>query len=210
MISVNRGYAIPRFSIAVGLLLLMAGVGEAASLSAQDIRRLKKGEIVVRYWKLDQSNVGTGLAMGVINMPPDKVFRVIADVSAYKTFMKRMVESRITRREGKHYYFYYKIDMPWPLSDYWFVTNNIHEVDKARGIYVRRWWLQKGSFARNEGYWYVRRWGRHRSLITYSSVLQPKSAIPQWIINYVTKKALPRAIRTIRQRVYQLKRQGTL
>jgi hypothetical protein len=116
------------------------------------------------------------------------------------------VESRVTKRNGDTYYFYYKIDMPWPLSDHWFITKNVNRINEKSGEHTRRWTLHKGSFARNDGYWHVRPWPGGRSLATYSVVLQPKSAIPQSVINFVTKKSLPRAITQLRDRIAQLQR----
>jgi ribosome-associated toxin RatA of RatAB toxin-antitoxin module len=175
--------------------------------TAAERRRLDRGEIVTRTWKLPGSDIGTGRAWGVIAAKPERVFAIIADVNRYREFIKRVVDSRVVADAGKSYDFFYKIDMPWPLSDHWFITRNVHRIDEQRRIYRRSWTLVRGSFRRNEGYWQVEPWPGDRSLVTYSVVLQPRSAIPQFVINYVTEKSLPRSIDNLRQRERALRRQ---
>lgn len=187
-------------------MLLASSAG--ARLTQQEIARLDRGEIITHYWKLKGTNIGTGKAIGRVDGSPEQVFAIIADVNRYKEYMNRVVQSRITHRAGNHYYFYYKINMPWPLSDHWFVTRNIHRLDRKRREYRRSWTLDRGSFAKNDGYWQVRPW-RGRTLATYSVVLQPRSAVPQFVINHVTKRSLPGAITNLRSRIAQLGRRTT-
>jgi ribosome-associated toxin RatA of RatAB toxin-antitoxin module len=192
--------------------LLCAGLAHAAepALSQQEVARLERGEVVTRFWKLPGTNIGAGLAVGLVQARPEQVFRVIADVARYKEYMQRVVESRIARREGPRYWFYYRIDMPWPLPDQWFVTKNVHVVDARRRVFRRNWTLDTGTFARNDGYWLVGPWRGDAARVVYSTVLQPKGAIPQLVINHATSKALPRAITTLRARVAELRRRGEL
>lgn len=193
------------------LLLCCCAAAHAADplLSQAEIPRVERGEVVTRYWRLPDTDVGAGIAVGIVEARPEQVFQVIADVERYKDYIDRVIESRITKRDGKRYLFYYRIDMPWPLSDQWFVTKNVHVIDEKKHTYRRNWTLHKGTFARNDGYWLVRPW-RRAALVTYSAVLQPKGAIPQFVINYVTKKSLPRAITNLRARVADLRRRGKL
>jgi ribosome-associated toxin RatA of RatAB toxin-antitoxin module len=193
------------------LLLCWSAAARAADplLSHAEIRSVERGEVVTRYFRLPGTSVGSGVAVGVIDARPEQVFKIIADVERYKDYIDRVVESRITRRDGERYLFYYRIDMPWPLADQWFVTSNVHVVDEQRHSYRRSWTLHEGTFARNDGYWLVRPW-RSAALVVYSAVLQPKGVIPQFVINYVTRRSLPRAISNLRRRVDDLRQRGTL
>jgi ribosome-associated toxin RatA of RatAB toxin-antitoxin module len=177
---------------------------QPTSFSAADTRRLDAGEVLTRSWRA--GDAGAGWAVGVIGASPEKVFQVIADVARYKEFMYRVVQSRVESRSGGAYYFYYKIDMPWPLADYWCVTRNVHDSDGARRVYARRWTLLSGTFHRNEGSWVVRPWSDGRALLSYSVVLLPKTSVPTRIVNYSTKVALPRSVRQFRERVEKLLR----
>ena len=178
------------------------------NFSTAEAKRLDSGEVLTRFWRA--GTAGAGWAVGVIDAPPEKVFQVIADVERYREFMYRMVQSRIEGRSGNGYHFYYKIDMPWPLSDYWCVTRNVHELDRARRVYARRWTLLSGTFHRNEGSWVVRPWGKARSLLLYAVVLLPRTAAPTALVNYGTRVALPRSVRQFRERVEKLIKTGRL
>lgn len=190
--------------------VLGPGVARADKLSSAQREKLGRNEILIWYWKDDKTYTGTGKSMGVVDARPEQVFRLLTDVERFKEWMNRMVESKITRRDGKQYHFYYKIDMPWPLDDYWCLTKNINYQDKKRGVFKRRWSLIKGTFHKNDGYWYLERFPGGKTLVTYWCQVKPKTAVPQFVINYVIKKSLRRSISNIRERVAALKGRGEL
>jgi ribosome-associated toxin RatA of RatAB toxin-antitoxin module len=194
--------------LALLTLSLCAAPARAKRFSADELKRLHRGETVSRYWKLAGRDVGTGWAAAVIAAAPDQVFSVVADVERYKTFMNRMQESKILRRTSAGYDFYYKIDMPWPLSDHWCVTRNVHRIDRKARRFERRWTLLRGSFTHNAGYWLVRPFSGGRALLIYSVVLRPKVAAPNFVLDHVAKVALPRSVKQMRARVAALTRRG--
>jgi len=199
-------------SIVLGLLLWLAaarGDAQPASFSEADSRKLDAGEVLMQFWK-EKDGAGAGWAVGVIDASPEQVFRVIAEVGRYKEFMTRMVESRVEARSGAGYRFYYKIDMPWPLADYWCVTQNVHVEDARRRVYTRRWTLVSGTFHRNQGSWTVSPWRGGRALLSYSVVLLPTTKAPGGLVRYGTKVALPRSVKQFRERVAKLRREKQL
>ncbi|MCK5798768.1 MAG: SRPBCC family protein [Deltaproteobacteria bacterium] len=182
---------------------LLPSLSSAQKLSPEQRRSLHRGEIITRTLRVTKTR-GRGEAIGVIDAPPARVFSVIADVAHYKEFMTRVTESKVIKREGNTYDFAYTIDMPWPLADYHCVTHNVHKVYAKHQRYERRWKLVSGTFTKNEGYWRLGPWPGGKTLVTYSVVVQPKTAVPDFIVNFVAKKALPRAIKSIRKRLAQL------
>jgi hypothetical protein len=90
------------------------------------------------------------------------------------------------------------------------VTDNVHEQDPKRRVYVRRWTLVSGTFHRNDGSWTVRPWRGDRSLLTYSVVLLPTTRAPGPLVRYGTKVALPRSVKQFRERVAKLLRDRQL
>jgi ribosome-associated toxin RatA of RatAB toxin-antitoxin module len=178
------------------------------SFSADETRRLAAGEVLSRFWREGKSGAGGGWAIGVIDATPGQVFQVIADVGRYKEFTDRMVESRVVERRGDHYRFYYRIRMPWPLADHECTTDNVHEVDAAQQVHTRRWTLVSGTFQRNDGAWIARPWGQTgtQTLLTYQVVLLPRTAAPRAVLDHVTKVALPKSVRTMRDRVAALRK----
>ena len=179
-------------------------VSQPTTFTPEQTRRLEAGETLAHFWRLKSGDAGAGWAVGVIDAPPEKVFKVVADVERYKEFMERMAETKIVSRDGDRYRFYYRINMPWPLSDHYATTDNVHEIDQAKQTFTRRWTLVSGTFHRNEGAWGVRPWGKGRSLLTYSVVLRPRVAAPDAVLDHVTKVSLPKGIERIRKRVLAL------
>lgn len=193
------------------LLLLLLGPAPArgAGLTLAQRQALGRGEIVVHVARVG-ANAGKSEAIGVVDATPEQVFTVIKDVAHYKELFERIVESRVVARRPGSYDFYYVIDMPWPLSDYRCVTRNIHTVDKAKRRYERRWTLIKGTFHRNDGSWVVHPWKTHQAVVVYSVLVEPKTAVPDFIVRYAAKKALPKALEALRKRVALLKKKGKL
>jgi ribosome-associated toxin RatA of RatAB toxin-antitoxin module len=181
---------------------------QPATFTPAEAARLDRGEVLTRFWRVPGSDAGAGWAVGVIDAPPEQVFRVVADVARYREFTPRMVASTIVSGGGDRYRFYYKLQMPWPLSDHECTTDNVHEVDRPGRRFTRRWTLVSGTFHHNEGAWAVRPWGKGQSLLTYSVVLLPKSAAPRAVLDYVTRIALPGGVKTFRRRVAELRQAG--
>lgn len=213
----RRAGALPRpggGSALLALLILLApaaGHGRTPSFSRDERARLGRGEVISRSWKLPGGRVGTGWAAGVVRASPEAVFSVIAAVERYREFMNRVTRSEVVeRRADGSYDFYYAIDMPWPLNDHWCVTRNIHHVDRKKRRYRRQWTLVKGTFVHNRGYWEVRPFGRDRALLLYSVVLRPQLTAPDFVLNHVSRVALPRSVTTMRKRVRELRRRGEL
>jgi len=193
------------------LLGLLASSAHAApeQFTRQQQQALQRGETVTRFWTT-ADDAGAGWAARVVSASPEQVFKVIADVERYKDFTNRMTVSHITRRDSTSYDFFYRIDMPWPLSDHWCVTRNTHAMDPRRRRYRRRWTLLRGTFVRNDGFWLVRPWGKLQALLLYSVVLRPRGSVPDFVIHHVTRVALPRSVQTMRRRVLELRQAGKL
>jgi ribosome-associated toxin RatA of RatAB toxin-antitoxin module len=188
-------------------LLSLTGQARAATYTREQRARLDRGEVVTRYWKLPGGKVGTGWAAGVIDATPEEVFAVVGAVERYPEFFERMSAAKIIRRHGPLTYdFFYRIDMPWPLSDHWCISRNVHQLDRKRRRYRRSWRMLKGTFEHNRGSWTVSPWGKGRALLHYTVVLRPKVAAPDFVLHYVSRVALPRSVKAIRARVRQLER----
>jgi ribosome-associated toxin RatA of RatAB toxin-antitoxin module len=193
------------------LALLVATSAGARDKGVRYDRRqvalLNHGDVVTKYWKLPGGKIGTGWAAGVIDASPEEVFAVVGAVERYPEFFERLAVAKIKRRlTPTTYDFYYRIDMPWPLSDHWCISRNTHEIDKKRRQYRRRWRLLKGTFHHNRGSWTVRPWGKGKALLHYTVVLKPIMSAPDFVLNYASEVALPRSVKAIRKRVKALKK----
>lgn len=194
------------------LLALPAGADpQRKGFTTRQLTRLSRGEVVTRYWKIPGREVGAGWAAGVIPASPESVFAVVADVVRYKEFFERMAVARVVhQRSPTDFDFYYRIDMPWPMADHSCLTRNLLRVDSKRRRYTRQWKMVKGTFEHNQGAWQVRPWGKGKALLYYSVMLKPRVKAPDSVLHYVSRVALPRSVKAMRQRVASLKQRGRL
>ena len=195
------------------LLMLATGLPSpvhAQNYTADETRRLNAGEVVTRYWKVPGKELGTGWAAGVIDASPEAVFAVVADMERYPQIFPRMIKAKVLRRSARGYDFFYRIDMPWPLDDHWCITRNTHQIDNKKRRYRRRWHMLKGTFVINKGSWLVYPWGVRKAVLYYSVTLKPKVTAPDFVLDHVSRVALPRSVKAMRGRVQKLKRLGTL
>ena len=203
-----------RFLLPLMLVLLPCAMVENArgdTYTSAERARLRRGEIITRYWKVPGREVGRGWAAGVINASPEAVFAVVGDVERYGKVFPRVINSKVMkRRSPTSYDWFYRIDMPWPLSDHWCITRNTHLLNRKQRRYTRRWRLLKGTFVHNQGFWLVRPWGKGKALLYYSVMLKPRVTAPDFVLHHVSRVALPRSVKSMRRRVRQLKRQGKL
>jgi len=84
------------------LLLIILFISGFAALghAENDIdARLKKGEIIAYSEDVEGTRVKKGTVTGVINVPPETVWRVIIDNNNFKKFMPRTLESLIISKE---------------------------------------------------------------------------------------------------------------
>ena len=205
--------ALPLLPAALALLLgpcLCEARGEVR-YDRRQVALLNHGDVVTKYWKLPGGETGTGWAAGVVDASPEEVFAVVADVERYPQFFERMAAARITRRLSPTLFdFYYRIDMPWPLSDHWCISRTTLDIDPQRRRYRRRWSLLKGTFEHNRGSWSVRPWGKGKALLHYTVVLKPRMSAPDFVLHYASEVALPRGVAAMRARVIALKKRGAI
>lgn len=196
-------------AIGAALSIGLAPTTHAAGLTLAQRRALGRGEIVTRVARVGK-NAGRSEAIGVIEATPKQVFRVVADVARYKALFERITESEVVARRKGSYDFRYVIDMPWPLSDYRCITRNVHRIDDKKQRYERSWKLISGTFHRNQGSWVVHPWKTSKAVVVYSALVEPKTAVPDFVVRYAAKKALPKAIKALRKRVAELIKKGKL
>ena len=191
------------------VLYVPATPARADKYTAAERARLKRGEVITRYWKVPGKEVGRGWAAGVIDAQPEAVFAVVGDVERYGKVFPRVIKSKvIQRRSPTSYDWFYRIDMPWPLSDHWCITRNIHHLDRKHRRYTRKWRLLRGTFIHNQGFWLVRPWGKDKALLYYSVMLKPRVSAPDFVLHHVSRVALPRSVKSMRRRVLALGLQG--
>lgn len=82
------------------LIVLLGALGFPSFSGAADLHsRMAAGEIISFSENVPGSAAKLGEVKGVVNAPPEKVWRVVSDVNHFKDFMPRTLRSRVVMPE---------------------------------------------------------------------------------------------------------------
>ena len=107
-------------------VLFLLGTGHAqtiAPLTPQDSAKVSSGEVVIRRLPPTGGDGVAARAFAVVKAPTKKVWPVLRDCQHFKEFLPRTEESVLKSRVGLTSVCYTKIDMPFPFSDLWAMSN---------------------------------------------------------------------------------------
>lgn len=198
--------------IAIALLLLSSSDWELAA----------KEDGVTVYSKSGGENVAEVKAIGLIDAPPQEVWKIIRDYDNYKKTMPYTEESRVLAREDgdKVIYFYSVVNAPLvDKRDYTIRLVDESDWKDGKGYLLVRWTASdKGpppreDFIRvklNNGYWKLEpRDGGQRTFATYYVHTDPGGSIPRWIANRANTTAVPNVFLAIRKAVAEAKKSAS-
>lgn len=114
-------------SIVVIILLGLWIIQEvtAIELTQTEHERLAKGEVIV-HLKAVRGPIKEGTAIGVIDVPPEKVFRVVTDNEDFEEFMPYVKQSDVERIKERSIMNYQYLDFPFPIGDRYYKLHILH------------------------------------------------------------------------------------
>jgi len=186
----------------LGVLLLGGLLAlPAAAAAPLDTAALERGEILVSSRPVAGYQVPEFEALCLVEATPEKVWAVIDRCAAYAGFMPRVSRSEELSRQGTLVTCLLEIDLPFPLGSLLSVTEADHLALGDRR-FTRRWRLQRGDFVLNQGRWEIAPWGDGaRSLIRYSVITQPRTALPDRLQSYFQRRGLFDILGSLRRRL---------
>lgn len=190
--------------LVLSLLLLAMPIQAAASpvpqatiqLSADEERRLQKGEIVVRVEDTGEPIKKT-LVTGLIAAPPEVVYPIYSDFGSYTELFKSTRSSEVIKRDGDLLTCKVVIDFPWPLGTRW-VTNHTTMDPETTSFTFRKF---EGTVRVYEGALKILPEGKSKSRVIYTAKVDPDLPLPAWLINVVQAHYFPMAIQRVRDKV---------
>lgn len=219
-----------RRDFSVLALLLAAGVAIAATAE----ERLARGEIVVTRLPAAHKGELGGRSQGVIAAPLDRVWAVLNRSNEFADYMpnflvswlvdrsamgdiqpgrrwqraeleEAVAEYRLANWPGDTVLFYNVLDMPFPVSDRWYLL----EMTRDTAAHLISWSQVIGNLKSTAGSWQLEPWldGQH-TLATYTTVSEPGIALPGFVLDLGLNQSLPGVIKGLRKRVIQLEKAG--
>lgn len=172
---------------------------------AQSMDWLGKGNISVKTRAMKNTDNPEVIVKAVIDAPPEKVWKIVADCSRYKQTMNRVASSKQISVKGDEVVCEVEIDMPFPFSNLNGRTKAVHTITPKR--LERRWSLVKGDYKYNNGSWVLEPFDAsgQRTLATYRIHAEPNTSVPDWLREKAQKKSLPEMIERVRKEVKKLR-----
>lgn len=145
-----------------------------------------------------KSGVKPGRSMGLVDAPPEAVYRVLYNFASYKEFMPRVTGSY---RSGKDAYVI-KCKLPWPIKEIW--ADIKVKRGKQKGMYVITWKMNKGNIKAYEGMAWIQPYGKNKTLLTYQMSIVPNAPVPGALLTNGLKDATWEIVFETRKRVAQV------
>jgi hypothetical protein len=203
-----------RISLLV-LLCFLAGQG-LADEPRWEIATRKEG-ITVFARKAEGENVAEVKAVGLIQAPPEEVWKILVDLDNYTRNMPYTEVARCIAREddGKTLYFYTVLNPPLvSRRDYVLKMRDLSEWKEGKGFLKLAWTVAEDADKRvppssnkvrlnlSTGHWLLEpREGGKITFATYYVLTDGGGTLPAWIINRANRVAAPDVILSVRKAV---------
>ncbi|WP_295396552.1 SRPBCC family protein [uncultured Thiodictyon sp.] len=183
------------------MLILVLGLCAAAAAAAPDDpkTRLEDGEVTVTLRPIAGSSLPEVTARGLIEAPAERIWAIIEDCGQFAKTMQHIARSRELSRQGQTVVCEVEISLPPPLANLVGVTQAVHVVGPPK--WSRTWRLLRGDYLVNEGSWTLTRYADdpRRTLAVYRVHAVPKTHLPDALLRYEQRHALPELFRHLRQ-----------
>lgn len=170
------------------------------NLTPANLAKLEAGEVILldqTYTDAEGKTRGKGLAIVLIDKPPEEVWKYIPQFDSYKEFMPRMVASKIYLNEAGKIGAEYTLKVAFKTIVY----SCMHYLENDK--FMLRWELdaaRKNDIASTTGWWKIKPY-KGKSIVAYTVAVDTGIAVPKVIQDYLTKRDLPNVVRAMKKRV---------
>lgn len=206
-----------RLSVVSSTLMLLLSIGFSTSLlcpqpvvgTEQDetqamIRQLESGEIVVK--SEDISGTKYVVARILINERADRLWPILVNPFEFeRRICHRMKDVRVLTDRRNVSVLDYRVGMVFPIPDLDYVVES-HYTAPSRIDFKRI----SGSFKDFRGFWQLQPQDQGaKTEVTYSMYLDTGFPVPDWIVRQGVRSELPNVLSGLRDRINELKHNGT-
>ncbi len=167
-------------------------------------RQVEGMEVVGWLTEVDGSPVKEGVALGMIQAAPARVFAVVTDNARFAEFMPYVEQSTVEQQPDGTLVNTQRLDLPWPISDrvYKIALVNTAAAAAEAPVWSSAWTHVKGfgNIEESRGAWRIFACGE-AALVEYRVLTDPGGQIPTYFKNQATGRSLRRLIEAVRERV---------
>ncbi|HKI01907.1 MAG TPA: SRPBCC family protein [Thermoanaerobaculia bacterium] len=192
-------------------VLLLAGSVPAPALPG-DPQPTPTGDVWVEMVPAEAGKPAEGVGRGVIEAPPERVFRALADYAHWDEFMPFLKTSDARPQPDGSVLSTHRMDLPSPLGErrYRVRLTQSAETGPEGKVWRIRWSYVPGSgnVAGHRGSWTLTALGPGRTLAVCRLYTDPGGRTPRWMIDRGTAKMLPWIFHGLRQHVRRSRYDG--
>lgn len=199
-------------SILLALWAAAAPAAPTADVPAGDLRRLAAGEVLVTLRPVPAGGPQEGIGRGVIEAPPERVFRALTDWAHAEEWMPFVERSNAAPQPDGSVVSFQLLDLPAPLGDrHYKIRARAAVAGQGRGRVWRAHWTYvpgSGNVADQRGSWELTELAPGRTLATCRLYTDPGGSVPDWMMDRATRKSLPWIFNGLRQQVRRSRYDG--
>jgi uncharacterized protein YndB with AHSA1/START domain len=189
-------------------LLAMQAVlllGAAAADGPEQVVSTPTGEVRVSLATERQDGPRAGIGRGVVQAPPERVFRALADVEHWHEFMPFLEQSTARRRKDGSIESFQRLELPFPVGRRSYRIRVRSRVEQPAGgtVWHLDWTYEPGSgnVKDHHGSWTLTASGNGATLATLRLYTDPGGMIPARAMDRGTIETLPWIFHGLRQHV---------
>jgi uncharacterized protein YndB with AHSA1/START domain len=188
--------------VILGLVAAAVGAGPLTALTPDAERRLAAGEVLVELVPNPGGGPEEGVAMGVVDAPPERVFAALTDFAHYREWVPFVTRSDARPQADGSVLSAQSLRLPALVGNRSYKIRAVSLIDNPGKVWSTRWAYVPGSgnVVDTRGAWTVTGFGAGRSLATCHLFTDPGS-VPHWAMNRATRQSLPWIFDGLRQQV---------
>lgn len=183
-------------------LLAAASPTPPTSPTPAELARLRRGEVLVRLEPVGHGVPQEGVAVGVVDFPPERVFLAVTDLDHWDEFVPFVTRSDARPQADGSVVSAQGLDLPAPFQDrsYQIRARSRTEGEGAARVWEIAWRYIPGSgtIEDHRGSWRLARFGADRTLVTFRFFTDPGGAVPDWAMDRATRDSLAFVVEGLR------------
>jgi hypothetical protein len=188
-------------------LWLAAAPAPRTAAEMAEMKRLAAGEVLISSREAQPRAPREQIARGVIDYPPERVYRAVADYANYDEFMPFVIQADVVKTlpDGA-VLSSQRLRLPRPFGERHYVLR-VHSWIETGGPAGRTWrteWAYvpgSGDIAGQRGSWTLAELSPGRTLATFRLFSDPGGAVPAWLYERAVADTLPYIFQGLRLHV---------
>jgi hypothetical protein len=196
----------------LSVLLLAVVASPPGPALPGEARQTPTGEVWVEMVSAGAGKPHEGVGRGVIEAPPERVFRALTDYAHWQEFMPFLKQADARPQADGSVLSRHVMALPSPLGE------RRYQVRFTQGIEAgpegKTWWIRwayvegSGNVSGHHGSWQLTALGPGRTLAVCRLYTDPGGLTPHWAIDRGTEQTLPWIFHGLRQQVRRSRYDG--